>query len=267
MLIHLFASDPSVFLLLPTLAEGNEIRAIIYPGNRASSDKVAALRDQVGDIPVFEHCRGELLPDEVPDAECAVSWFYSQILPTQVLDRYSPGILNMHGGALPDYRGASVLHWAIVNGETELGITWHSLVEEVDAGPIWAETRIPLPASATAAEMRHKMITAAIDLFPDAWSKFRAGGEPIRVPDVARGCVWPQRYPKDGLIEPGWPEARLRNLVRALCPPWPPAYAMVSEEPFAVEIISERPIDGAIPYRTEEGRTVYLCASEGTVPL
>ena len=66
------------------------------------------------------------------------------------------------------------------------------------------ETRIPLPASATAADMRHEMITAAVDSFPDAWSKFRAGGEPIRVPDLAGGRVWPQRYPKDGLIEPGW---------------------------------------------------------------
>ena len=99
MRIHLFASDPSIFLLLPTLAEGNEIRRLSIRVIELRLTRLPRFETRLAIFRVFEHRRGELLPDEVPDAECAVSWFYSQILPTQVLDRYSPGILNMHGGA------------------------------------------------------------------------------------------------------------------------------------------------------------------------
>ena len=60
--VHLFASDPSVFSLLPTLANGYEVRAIIYPANRSETAKVSALIANTSGIPVFEHRKGEILP-------------------------------------------------------------------------------------------------------------------------------------------------------------------------------------------------------------
>ena len=92
------------------------------------------------------------------------------------------GILNMHGGKIPQYRGASVLHWAIINGESEYGVSWHRLVKEVDAGPIYVEGRIPITSKSTAYELRQAMILEAMDLFSKAWRRFLQS-ESTRVPD------------------------------------------------------------------------------------
>ena len=111
------------------------------------------------------------------------------------------------------------------------------------------------------------MIAAAIGSFPEAWTAFRSATTPLRIPDLKQGRVWPQRRLKDGLIEANWPEDRVRNMVRALCAPWPPAYVMDSGAPFAVERISDHPEGDALPYRTQEGRIVYLCASERPIGI
>jgi methionyl-tRNA formyltransferase len=266
MSVHLYASDPSVFSLIHAISRSEDVTAIVFPGNRAETDKVAALKTNAAGIPVFEHRRGESLPDNLPEAERAVCWLYSQIFPTDILNRYPGGMLNMHGGSIPDYRGASVLQWAIVNGEAELGVTWHSLVEAVDAGPIWAESQIPILQTANAFEMREAMIAKAIHLFPNAWSGFRWNEHPLRLPVIDGGKIWPQRRPRDGLIEVGWPEQRVRNLIRALCPPWPPAFMISDGSPIAVDDVCATPMPGAVPYLTQEGRTIHLILSERSTP-
>src|SRR3972149_184264 len=155
--VHLFATDPSAVALTEALPPADQITALIVPENRIDTEKVRILV-KASPWTCYLHQRGKALPGDLPPATVGISWLYSQIISPSDLRRYSPGILNMHGGKIPEYRGASVLIWAIINGEKELGITWHQMEAEVDSGPIWHETTIPIPADITASVMRESMI-------------------------------------------------------------------------------------------------------------
>jgi len=267
MKIHLITTDESVFQLFDTLAGRVEVSYIIVPSNRRASEKIARVRAEAcrRGIAVAQHQAGCRFDVSLPPAQAAVSWLYSQLIKNEDLLRYPSGILNMHGGKIPDYRGASVLHWAMLNGESELGITWHEMVEEVDAGMIRAETAIPIPPEATALEMRQAMIQAAIALFPLAWERFlaKSGG---RWPDLAGGRVWPQRRPDDGLIPPGLTVRQLRDMIRTLCPPWPPAFVEQEGERLAVARLALSPVAGAVVYHTVDGVMVYLVPVTSGLP-
>lgn len=94
---------------------------------------------------------GSLFPSGPLDLLISLSWRY--ILPQVVLDRFRHGCLNLHRGALPTYAGAKPVQRAIEAGETRVAITCHEMVEEVDAGLIYAEVWAdiqPLKAGVTA---------------------------------------------------------------------------------------------------------------------
>lgn len=62
---------------------------------------------------------------------------YSSIISQKVIDLFPLGILNAHGGDLPKYRGNACQAWAILNGETKIGLCIHSMIGgEVDNGNI-----------------------------------------------------------------------------------------------------------------------------------
>jgi methionyl-tRNA formyltransferase len=168
----------------------------------------------------------------------------------------------MHGGRIPEYRGASVLQWAIINGERTLGVTWHQIVEEVDAGPIWAETEIPIHSDDMASTVRERMISAGHELFHSAWSALTEGALPVRVPDLSKGRIWPQRKDADGLVPPGLPEKRVRDLVRALSPPWPGASIMAPSGLRRIERLGGPEDENALRYETADGRILFLCLSD-----
>lgn len=265
MRIHLFSTDESVFGLLDALPPEDRVAAVVVPTNRTGREKIHKLiaAAEARNLTVHLHRTRQRLPEDLPRAEAGISWLYSQIIATEDIGAYSRGILNMHGGRIPEYRGASVLHWAIVNGETEMGITWHEIVEEVDAGPIWSETTIPIPREATAADMRLAMIEAGIRAFPEAWRRFKTrSGEPRR-PDLSRGRVWPMRKPSDGMIGPNWPARRVRDMVRACCPPWPPATVATETGRAAVRAILPAPTPETLAYPTADGETLHLLVAEG----
>ena len=243
--------------LIKLLGPDDKIVAVVVPENRKSSAKVHDLIERT-DLPTGFQPRGGGIPSDLPHADAAISWLYSQILSEQDIKRYKLGIINMHGGKLPEYRGASVLQWAIANGETELGITWHQIVGEVDSGPVWAEDAIPIPSDANALAMRAAMIEKGLALFPLAWSRFASGASPVRRVDPGTGKVWPQRRPKDGKIGERWAEKKVRDLIRALPAPWPRPTLVIGGRDYDVAGIATMSSADTVPYTTREDTVLFL---------
>jgi methionyl-tRNA formyltransferase len=259
--IHLFATDQSAISLARRLSPNDRITALIIPENRLETDKVKQLIEKTP-WPHFVHERRNGLPRRLPPAHAGLSWLYSQMISPTDLSRYTSGILNMHGGKIPEYRGASVLTWAIINGDDELGITWHEMSEDVDSGPIWHESAIPIPRDATALDMREAMIEAGMATFGQAWQRFRQRRPEPRYPDLSKGHVWPMRRPRDGALRPGLSEFELRNFVRALARPGLTAFFSVGGNDVPIKDVVRTPSPGVIPYRCSEGTEVYLVPAE-----
>jgi len=78
---------------------------------------------------------------------------YGKIIPQSIIDLFTPGIINVHPSLLPKYRGPSPIESAILNGDTETGITIMQLSAAMDAGPLYHQVAIPLSGSETTPEL------------------------------------------------------------------------------------------------------------------
>lgn len=78
---------------------------------------------------------------------------YGKIIPQAVIDLFEPGVVNVHPSLLPKYRGPSPIESAILNGDTETGVTIMQLSAAMDAGPIYSQVTVPLNDTETAPEL------------------------------------------------------------------------------------------------------------------
>lgn len=87
-----------------------------------------------------------------------------RMLPEVVWNMPPMGTVNLHGSLLPQYRGAAPIHWAVINGETETGVTTFALKHEIDTGNILLQKKLPIGEDETTGEVhdRMKQIGAAL---------------------------------------------------------------------------------------------------------
>lgn len=69
---------------------------------------------------------------------------YGKLLPDEILALPSKGCINVHSSLLPKYRGAAPINWAVVNGETETGVTIMYMAHQLDAGDVIAQVKTPI---------------------------------------------------------------------------------------------------------------------------
>jgi len=87
-----------------------------------------------------------------------------RMLPDNVWQMPRYGTFNLHGSLLPDYRGAAPINWAIMNGETETGVTTFFLEHEIDTGEIIDNTRVEIGPDELAGELHDKLMKVGADL-------------------------------------------------------------------------------------------------------
>ncbi len=156
--------------------------------------------------------------------EYLLSFYYRLMLERRLLACARWAALNLHGSLLPKYRGRAPVNWAILNGETETGVTLHYMVAKPDAGPIVAQERVPIGRDDTALTVSLAVADAAARLLERALPMLAAGPPTGRVMDLSQGSYYGGRRPEDGRINWGEPAARVHNLIRAVAPPFPGAF-------------------------------------------
>ena len=80
-----------------------------------------------------------------------------RMLPKEVWDMPPMGTFNLHASLLPQYRGAAPINWAIINGETESGVTTFLLNERIDEGRILMQERTPISPTDTAETLHDRL--------------------------------------------------------------------------------------------------------------
>lgn len=125
------------------------------------SDSVADLAEEHG-VPVLLRNRPddeelfERLKAADPDVIVANNW--RTWIPPRVFGLPRHGTLNVHDSLLPKYAGFSPLIWALINGETEVGVTAHMMNDELDAGDIVRQEAVPVGPADTATDLFHKTV-------------------------------------------------------------------------------------------------------------
>ncbi len=88
---------------------------------------------------------------------------YGQYIPQKVLDLPKIAALNIHGSLLPKYRGAAPIHYAVLNGDKETGITLMHMVKEMDAGDMIFKASTPIEEEYTTGMMFDILSVIAAD--------------------------------------------------------------------------------------------------------
>jgi len=98
-----------------------------------------------------------------------ISVFYRHIIKKAILD-LSPQTMNTHQSLLPLYRGRFATFWMIFNGDREVGVTHHQMIEKVDEGNIILQRKIRTDENETAHSLYYKLANLCITTFNDAFT-------------------------------------------------------------------------------------------------
>ncbi len=140
------------------------------------------------------------------------------------------GTFNLHASLLPEYRGAAPINWAVINGETETGITTFLLNHEIDKGAIIGQKREPITEDDTVGTMYDKLMRSGCDLVVETVERVAAGNYEAREQmhiDEATLKPAPKIFKDDCRIDWSWEGRRIVNFVRGLSPypaAWTPMY-------------------------------------------
>ena len=155
------------------------------------------------------------------DADVAVVVAYGKILPDEFLRAPRRGCINVHFSLLPLYRGAAPANWAIMNGETETGVTTMFIEPTLDTGPILLQRKTPVGETETAPELMERLAEIGATLLSETLSKL---DEITPRPQRDRDATFaPILKKEDGLIDWSQSAFLIERRVRGL-QPWPNAY-------------------------------------------
>ena len=163
------------------------------------------------------------------------SFYYRSLLGAALLRTARLGALNMHGSLLPKYRGRAPVNWAILHGEHTTGATLHYMVDRADAGDIVDQLAVPILQNDDARAVFEKVTVAAEIILARSLPGLIAGTAPRHTQPVEPGQYFGRRRPEDGRIDWTWSAQRIHNLVRAVAPPFPGAYADVGEQRWFIQ--------------------------------
>lgn len=100
---------------------------------------------------------------------------FGQFLPTALLDASQIAAVNTHASLLPKYRGGAPVHYAIMNGDTETGVSIMYMVKQMDAGDVIDVVKVPITAQDNVGTMFDKLSLAGRDLLLATLPKIAAG--------------------------------------------------------------------------------------------
>ena len=154
---------------------------------------------------------------------------FGRILHPGILSLPPMGCVNVHGSLLPKYRGAAPVQWAVINGETETGITTMLMDEGMDTGPMLLQDRIPILPDDTAGTLAPRLASLGGQLLVETIRQLKAGGLTPRVQDHSQATMAPLLKKEDGIIDWKADAQSIANRVRGLSP-WPGAYTFHGQE-------------------------------------
>lgn len=189
--------------------------------SRESDVKVAARELGIETILQPEKLRDEAFVEQMralqPDLGIVIAF---RMLPEIIWAMPKYGTFNLHASLLPQYRGAAPINWAIINGETETGVTTFLLNHEIDKGQIIGQRREPIAEDDCIGTLYERLMTIGTSLVLESVDAIAEGRiEPIAQPqsdDNLRAA--PKIFKEDCEIDWSQSCSAIRNLVRGLSP-------------------------------------------------
>lgn len=161
--------------------------------------------------------------------ELCVVVAYGRILPPEVLAIPPKGCINLHVSLLPQYRGAAPVQWAVLNGDTETGVSIMYLDEGLDTGDILKVAPVQIGPEETSGELFERITAQGAETLLEAIGEIAAGTAHAVPQDHSRATLAPPLTKEMAKFDFSAPASHLHNLVRGMNP-WPMAYFVCEDK-------------------------------------
>jgi methionyl-tRNA formyltransferase len=275
-----FGSPEFAVPCLEALHEISDVAAVICqpdrPAGRGLAMRAPPVKARATDfgLPVWQptKVRTRAFAEQLDELEADVGVVvaYGRILPRAVLDAPRLGCVNVHASLLPRWRGAAPIHWSIVHGDTETGVTLMQMDEGMDTGPLLASRRIPIDPRDDAATLSVRLSRLGAELLRTELPRYARGElEPVAQDDTGATTA-PILRKEHGRIDWHRSARAVHDHVRGMNP-WPGAYTMLDGRRIKVHRASSSTLDpeGATPGQVialdPEG--ILVACAEGTLEV
>ncbi len=221
-------------------------------GRKTIPTPIAELARNTLDIPCLEAADVNTsdvvrqIADARPEIILVVA--FGQKIGSELLNLPQTHVVNVHASLLPKYRGAAPINWAIIQGETETGLSLFALNEQWDAGAVWGTVSLPIGPNETASEVHDRLAFLGPQLLERTLPEIASGRQRPLPQDDSLACRAPKLKKSDGLIDWSRPAAEVHNRIRGLWS-WPGAFTQLSQpqrEPLRV-IVARTDIQAVQP--------------------
>ena len=175
---------------------------VMQPKNLKAPEFIAALKDLQADLQVVVAFR---------------------MLPVVVWDMPPIGTINLHGSLLPAYRGAAPIHWAVINGEKETGVTTFFLQHEIDTGDMLMQEKMQIGADYTTGDVHDRMMELGSKVILASVKKIESNDYKLKPQDNSKVSKAPKIHSETCEINFDQPNDKVYNFIRGMNPfpsPW-----------------------------------------------
>lgn len=228
--ILVFGDSPGVRMVLETLPKEHVIGVVGAAIRPQYHEELRQLAKEIP-VPLLIQPRAtdetyEQFLIEIAVLKPQLIWVnsYSMKLHEDLLRIPSKGGINIHGALLPEYRGANPTQWAILNYETETGVTLHEMTASIDEGSIIDKRTVKLNFSDTYLDVYNRINLATRELIRENLLSICELDWAAQKQDESNATYRRRRKPEDGCFDWSWPVVDIYNLIRALVQPLPGAF-------------------------------------------
>lgn len=186
-------------------------------GRKTTQTPVAELAASYG-LAVRQPASISEINDELSQYDALVVAAYGQILRPDTLYAARNGALNVHASLLPRYRGAAPVERAIMNGETESGVTIMQLDEGLDTGPIGIQRQVPIPPDMTGGELAELLAHIGADAIVESLTLLETDDLTLVEQDSLYATYASKVSDEDRVIRWELGVGEVHDLIRALAP-------------------------------------------------
>ena len=190
-------------------------------------------------------------------------------LPNKVLSIPIHGSINLHASLLPKYRGAAPIYHAILNGETQSGITTFMIESKIDTGMILLQEKCTISASMNAGELHDKLSQKGASLLLKTIDKIKAKTISPQIQNHLLSTKAPKIKKNDQIINWNTNSSDIHNQIRALSP-YPGAITMLNDKKIKIyssKVINDSSIIMAPGLIKINSQKLYVGTKNGSIQI
>jgi len=278
-IIFMGTPDFAVQSLAKLVEGGCEVVAVI-----TATDKAAGRGKKLRPSPVKQYAIEKNIPVLQPKNLKAASFLEElksykadlqvvvafRMLPAVVFEMPPLGTFNLHASLLPQYRGAAPINWAVINGETETGVTTFFIEQQIDTGLMIFQEKTIITPNMTAGELHDQLMIQGANLVLKTVEAIKSGEYPqIKQTEINQLKSAPKIFKEDCKIDWQKPMEEVHNFIRGLSP-YPAAFTFINEKRFKVFKTSKIPLfatDNPGKWETDNESFLHFHTTDGLIAI